>query len=231
MPAEAVLILFARSVRPGRVKTRLTPPLDADQAASVYQRLLATTVARVLQMPFAARVLAVYPDEHCSEMSAAFPEFDLAIPQGRGDLGRKMWKTIADVHERYSRALIAIGADAPDLPNDRFIAACQQIAQGRSALCPGSDGGYCLIAMPTPQPALFDGIDWGTSRVARQTRDAARRGGISLSELASWHDVDTADDLEQLLQRLAVSDDPHLLDLRRELISLKLPNLTPELDR
>ena len=120
MPAAAVLILFARSVRPGLVKTRLTPPLDAAQAASVYQRLMGATVARVRQMPFAARVLAVHPDEHCSEMSAAYEGFDLVIPQGGGNLGRKISKTVAGVHERYGRGVIAIGADAPDLPRDRF---------------------------------------------------------------------------------------------------------------
>ena len=134
------------------------------------------------------------------------------------------------MHERYGRGGIAIGADAPDLPHDRFSKACEQMALGRCVLCPGSDGGYCLIAMPTPQPALFEGIDWGTSRVARQTRDAARRYDIPLSELASWHDVDTVDDLARLLERIGASDDPHLMDLRRELISLKLAYLTLESD-
>ncbi len=230
MQNSTVLILFARSVRPGLVKTRLMPPLNGAQAVSVYQRLLGATVARVRQMPFAARVLAVHPDEHCSEMSAAYPGFDLVIPQGAGDLGQKITRAVACVQERYGGGVIAIGADAPDLPQDRFSEACEQVALGRCVLCPGSDGGYCLIAMPTPQPALFEGIDWGTSRVARQTREAAGRQGIVLSELAGWHDVDTVDDLARLVERIGASDDPHLIGLRRELISLKLPNLTPEPD-
>lgn len=232
MPAgnAAVLVLFARSVRPGRVKTRLTPPLDASTAARVYELLLAATVSRSLELDFAAHLLAVHPDEHCSEMRANWPGFDLVLPQGQGDLGHKLSRIFCDAHERFGAGVVAIGVDAPDLPRERFASASEQIAAGRGAMCASADGGYCLIATPEPIAALFDGIDWGTGGVAAQTRAAAARCGIQLTELEPWQDVDTIDDVAGLLQRLKTTDDPHLAHLRRELNSLKLAGMTPETD-
>ena len=230
MPAAktAVLVLLARSVRSGRVKTRLTPPLDAATAARVYQLLLETTVARSCDLGFAARVLAVYPDEHHAEMTANWPGFDLVLPQGDGDLGQKLSRIFAHAHQRFGAGVVAIGADAPDLPPDRFASACEQIAAGRCAMCASADGGYCLIATPEPAAALFDGIDWGSQRVAAQTRDAAARCGVQLAELEPWQDVDTIEDVAGLLQRLKTTHDPHLVHLRRELNSLKLAGMTLE---
>ncbi len=97
-------------------------------------------------------------------------------------------------------------------------------------MCASADGGYCLIATPEPVAALFDGVDWGTPRVAAQTRAAAIRCGVQLTELEPWQDVDTIEDLAALLQRLTATDDPHLIRLRRQLNSLKLTAMTPETD-
>jgi hypothetical protein len=210
------------------VKTRLTPPLDDRSAAAVYNCLLDATAKSVLQWPSAARVLAVHPPEHLAEMTAGWPGFDLVLPQGPGDLGQKLSRTVAEVCGKYRRGTIAIGADAPDLPADRIEAAADGLTAGIPAICPSSDGGYCLIAVPKPMPTLFEGIDWGGPHVARQTRDAARRSGVRLIELEPWHDVDTFDDLRRLLRRLKSRDEPHLRDLRQSLISLKLPELKSE---
>ncbi len=63
-------------------------------------------------------------------------------------------------------------------------------------LGPSVDGGYYLIGLIEPQPALFRAIPWGTAAVLAQTR--ARIAGCGLRLLKPLRDVDTARDARAL---------------------------------
>jgi glycosyltransferase A (GT-A) superfamily protein (DUF2064 family) len=67
-------------------------------------------------------------------------------------------------------------------------------------LGPASDGGYYLIALNRPQPALFDRIEWSTDRVLTQTREAANALGLPVVLLDEWTDVDDAADLNRIMR-------------------------------
>jgi hypothetical protein len=56
------------------------------------------------------------------------------------------------------------------------------------------------LGLKAPHPALFAGIDWSTERVAAQTRAAAHRCGLALTEIDTWYDVDDPASLGQLLR-------------------------------
>jgi glycosyltransferase A (GT-A) superfamily protein (DUF2064 family) len=45
---------------------------------------------------------------------------------------------------------------------------------------------------------MFDGIDWGTSTVLAQQRDALQRAGLTFVELETLWDVDRPEDLSRL---------------------------------
>jgi glycosyltransferase A (GT-A) superfamily protein (DUF2064 family) len=63
---------------------------------------------------------------------------------------------------------------------------------------PVDDGGYGLIGMRRPQPALFDGMTWSTSSVMAETRRRLTQLGLSWREPARLWDVDVPADLERL---------------------------------
>ena len=108
------------------------------------------------------------------------------------------------------------------IPEDRFDQAARIVSSGACAMCAARDGGYCLLAIPAPRAALFKGIDWGSTRVAEQTRSAARAGGIELCELEPWEDVDTVEDVRRLGERLRSAENDALRELRRRLVWAKL---------
>ncbi|MFP6835202.1 MAG: DUF2064 domain-containing protein, partial [Pseudomonadales bacterium] len=59
---------------------------------------------------------------------------------------------------------------------------------------PAEDGGYGLIGLRKPAPALFENMRWGTDSVLRDTLDRAVRIGLSYELLTTVWDVDNAVD-------------------------------------
>lgn len=53
------LLVIAKEPRPGRVKTRLTPPFTPQEAAELAEAALADTLAAVAAAPAARRVLVL----------------------------------------------------------------------------------------------------------------------------------------------------------------------------
>ena len=63
---------------------------------------------------------------------------------------------------------------------------------------PCEDGGYYLIGLRAPAPALFADMPWSTAAVTEETLARARRLGLRLRLLPSWFDVDRGEDLARL---------------------------------
>ena len=58
-----------------------------------------------------------------------------------------------------------------------------------------SDGGYVLVGLRQPQPALFEDMVWSTPEVMAETRARARALGLRVREFETLWDVDTPSDL------------------------------------
>lgn len=228
MSEQPALILFAKAPIRGFVKRRLCPPLSRQQAVELYAHMLETILTRAGGLGCSPSVLAVSPDDRVADFRSARSEFSLVVGQGQGDLGERLSRIVAEVSRQCGKPMLIIGADAPDLPDRVFKQAADIVGKGRYVMCPSHDGGYCLLGMPRSCPALFSGIAWGSSLVAAQTREAALRAGIDLAELETWRDVDTIADVLDLIERLSGARDPHLIQLRRRLICMKLPTASRE---
>jgi len=99
-------------------------------------------------------------------------------------------------------SVVVVGSDLPDLPSRLLRDALDALRghEARAVLGPASDGGYYLIGLNRPQPALFDRIQWSTERVLAQTRQTAKAQGLQVLLLDEWTDVDDAADLDRLLR-------------------------------
>src|SRR5204863_79628 len=85
-----------------------------------------------------------------------------------------------------------INADSPTLPTRLLVEAVRHLQEpgDRVVLGPAADGGYYLIGLKCFHQRLFEGIDWSTERVYRQTIMRAEEIGLPVAALAEWYDVD-----------------------------------------
>ena len=70
-------------------------------------------------------------------------------------------------------------------------------------MAPMRDGGYGVLALDRPHPALFAAMPWSTDQVAALTRRRAQAAGLDLIELPGWYDVDDTASLALLAAELA----------------------------
>jgi hypothetical protein len=191
------VIVFARAPVPGAAKTRLIPRLGAWRAAALQARL----TARALRTASAARVgevtLCVTPRRNSPAFRplAGKQRVEIGLQRGR-DLGERMAGALARALRRR-RAAIVIGTDCPALtPRDLRRAARLLRGHCDAVLAPAEDGGYVLVGMKKPCPQFFDGIEWGSDSVLRDT--LARAHGLKVKLLRTLWDVDRPEDLARL---------------------------------
>ena len=94
---------------------------------------------------------------------------------------------------------LVIGTDCPAMMPAHLRMAAEMLRGGADAVvCPAEDGGYVLIGMRKPLPALFAGMTWGTAGVMAETRRRLRYQQLAWQEPATLWDVDVPEDLPRL---------------------------------
>lgn len=206
---DAALVIFAKAPIPGQVKTRLCPPLTADEAATLHGSfvldMLERTKAAVakLKLPL-DRYLACLPSAtHVFFKIMEERQGVRLIDQVGDDLGARMAQAFETLFARgYGRVLV-VGTDVPTLPFDYFKQALALLETQDLVLGPALDGGYYLIGLRRASPELFAGIPWSSDQVLRLTQEKATSFGLKAATIAPWRDVDTVDDLKALIDAAA----------------------------
>ncbi len=192
-----VIGLFAKEPLPGKVKTRLTPPLSAEQACLLYGVALQETVAQLLST--GVQLVICYAGRR-DWFSEAFPGLPL-LAQAGDDLGIRMSNAMQALFAAGGVPVLLAGSDSPDLPISLVQLALVQLQETDVAIVPCHDGGYAIIGMRRAETKLFEGIPWSTSRVLEATRQRSRELGLTYHETACWDDLDELDDLRRLVVR------------------------------
>jgi rSAM/selenodomain-associated transferase 1 len=206
-PARCRVVVLAKEPEPGRVKTRLCPPLLPNTAAECHEAFVVDTLSRVRRAaPEAEAVLAVSP---AGVGSQRLREIALArgwrcVEQVSGDLGCRMEALLSEGVKSACRVLL-LGADTPDLPVKIVHDACAALRTSPVVLGPATDGGYYLVGCRDRVPPIFGPeMEWGTSRVWGQTLARLREsdsGGQPVI-LPHWSDVDDWPGLLALAARI-----------------------------
>lgn len=192
-----IVVLFAKQPVPGQVKTRLTPPLSAEQACLLYQTALQETVTRLLSAGLP--LVLCYAGER-DWFRKAFPGLPLLAQTGDG-LGVRMTNAVQALFVAGAGPVLLAGSDSPDLPIPLFEEVLEQLQDADVATVPCQDGGYAIVGMRQPTTELFAEIPWSTSRVLEATRQRSRLLGLIYSETEGWHDLDELADLRHLVAR------------------------------
>jgi rSAM/selenodomain-associated transferase 1 len=195
------LLLFAKAPVSGRVKTRLTPPLPPDEAASLYEACLRDVFALCARER--ARVELWYEDfgSAAQYFSNEFPPS--VQPQAAGDLGERMRNAFERSFADGAQRVMIMGSDVPTLPESVLNAAMDGLREAEMVIGPTLDGGYYLIGFHAAAwlraEVVFSDIGWSSPTVFRSTIDKASAVGLDMRVLPGWYDVDTIDDLRQAL--------------------------------
>jgi uncharacterized protein len=215
------LVIFTRWPSAGRTKTRLIPEFGADSAAHIHRQLIGRTLSAARKLPATAQVVVAMADAPNDADLSSLIGVDLPCVEQRGeDLGERMANAIDDTFRQYpsAEATVLIGVDCPDYSSDLFISAATALASHTVTFAPTEDGGYGLVGVRRDawntelRRAMFEQLDWGTSRVMSESLDRLRRvklmvDGVTpqVAMLETIWDVDTPADAYRAVRSGAIS--------------------------
>lgn len=184
------LIVLAKRPLAGRVKTRLCPPLTAQQAAEVAAAALADTLAAASATPAHRRVLAFD-----APSTSWLPPGWITYRQPVGGLDVRI--TAAFV-EAGRGSTVLIGMDTPQLRAEQLTV----FQPERYGACLGlaADGGYWAIGLrdPSAAPAVVMGVPMSTSYTGAAQLSRLQAHGLVVQLLDELTDVDTIADADHV---------------------------------
>lgn len=216
MRGDNALILLGKAPAPGKVKTRMCPPLSLRGAAEFYACLLADIAVEAANLRGVRRYLFYAPRGGKAHfLAASFSRF-LLREQAGGDLGERMARAAEEAFADGAHRVVLIGADCPALSAARIRSAFGELANAADAVFgPAGDGGFYLAALNEPAPSLFRGIRWSAPTVLASVLSRCRKAGMTYALLPVESDVDTGDDLAGLRRWARTHPRPPCLRTRR----------------
>jgi rSAM/selenodomain-associated transferase 1 len=206
-PSTCAIAVMAKASIRGRAKTRLIPTLTPEQATDLNTSFLRDVADNLI----AASALANITAHMAYAPAGSAPFFKSILPDSIGlietvkpTLGECLLHAARTLLDAGSTSVCLLNSDSPTLPVAYLVAAATVLAVpgDRVVLGPSTDGGYYLIGIKQAHAGLFDGIDWSTERVFRQTVARAGELGLAVHELPTWYDVDDAASLGTLIGEL-----------------------------
>ncbi len=204
MPSGRAIGIVTKAPVAGNVKTRLAGQLGAATAADLYMAFLRDALVTAAAVPNATVAIFHPPNDDTAVLERVRPPgVQLRAETGTGytEILPNALRSLLDGAEVAALA----GADSPSLPGSLIVDAFDAVESGAAdvAICPATDGGYCLLATNSDYPSLFESVDWSTARVFDQMRSNAQAAGLRLHALPPWYDIDDVAELEQLASDLA----------------------------
>ncbi|MCH2230839.1 MAG: TIGR04282 family arsenosugar biosynthesis glycosyltransferase [Crocinitomicaceae bacterium] len=189
--SENLLIVFAKNVAFGKVKTRLAKSVGDLGAFDVYKRLLNITQQESLKVSNCD--LHVYFSDEVIE--SAWPDTKKFVQKG-DDLGQRMMNAFEDGFAQGYKRIIGVGSDLPDLNAGLMELGLKTLEKNDTVFGPSEDGGYYLVGMRQSTPCIFENKPWSTEALLTVTLEELKEKGYSTKTLISLNDVDNIEDLK-----------------------------------
>jgi rSAM/selenodomain-associated transferase 1 len=205
---RCAIAIMIKTPRNGFSKTRLSPPLQAEEAAKISSCFLRDTSAAIEALmrddPFVVGAAVYTPVGSEAELEGLLPSQFKMLAQRDGDLGSRLSGAAEDLFSLGFSAVCLVDSDSPTLPVDNLQAMTASLKDGadRLVIGPCVDGGYYLLGMRRSHAALFEKIDWSTSSVYEQTIYRSKEINLRTVELPMWYDVDDPVSLDRLFSEL-----------------------------
>jgi uncharacterized protein len=187
---RATVVIAKRPVA-GRVKTRLCPPLSADEAATVAEAALADTLDEVRRVDGRHIVALDGPPCDADREAPWLPDGFERIDQGTGTLNDRL----DHICRVVGGPLVIIAMDTPQVTAEEIDAAHAALDGDDDVVFgPTDDGGYWLVGCRQVVPGLFDDVRMSMPCTLDDQRRQADRLGLRVATVATLRDVDTFDD-------------------------------------
>ncbi|MGW8062257.1 TIGR04282 family arsenosugar biosynthesis glycosyltransferase [Streptomyces ziwulingensis] len=186
---STTLLVIAKEPRPGRVKTRLTPPHSPAEAAALAEAALTDTLRAVAAARARRRVLVLD-----GSPGPWLPSGFDVVPQCAGGLDARL----ADAFAGCAGPALLIGMDTPQVTPELLgvdFAGCD------AYFGPAEDGGFWALGLARPDPALLRGVPMSTPTTGAVQRERLRSAGLLVRDLPRLRDVDTAADARAVAAR------------------------------
>ena len=195
----AQLVVIAKAPVPGRVKTRLTPPFSPRQAARLAEAALADTLAAAAKVPAARHVIALD-----GTPGPWLPGgFEVISQRGRG-LDERIAAALGEAYARVPVPVVLIGMDTPQVTPGLLESALRPLADGTAdaVFGPAADGGFWLLGLRRPDPALVVGVPMSTARTGAVQLARLAGAGLRVRQLPCRLDVDCAADADAVAEQI-----------------------------
>lgn len=181
--ARASLIVLAKAPIPGRCKTRLCPPCNADEAAALAEAALADTLDAASRAG-AARVVLALDGEPGIWLPAG-----IEVVGQRGD---GLDERIAAAFEDAGGPAVLIGMDTPQVTPQLLDEAMRTLERAGvdAVLGPALDGGWWAAGLRRPDRRAFAGVPMSTTRTGRAQARRFRARRLRVASLPALRDVD-----------------------------------------
>ena len=179
---DVQLLVLAKAPVPGLVKTRLCPPCDPVEAATIAEAALFTTLEVVADTPARRRILVL-------DGVMDPPPLELHVIPQRGDgLGDRL----ASAFDDTGAPSLLIGMDTPQVSTSLLAHAMSHVVQpGTDAvLGPTIDGGYWAIGFKEVHPEAFEGVPMSVDMTFERQLEKLTSLGLEVALLPPLVDVD-----------------------------------------
>ena len=189
------LLIMAKSPVPGQVKTRLCPPLTAEEAADVAAASLLDTLDAALSTPGAVPVVALAGVVRREDVRDALAECAV-IPQRGWTFADRLVHAHADI-ARFGMPVLQIGMDTPQVTPE-LLESCAEFDE--AALGFALDGGWWALGLRDPlRAAVLRDVPMSQADTGLRTLEALQGwtrtpgapDGLRVRNLPILSDVDT----------------------------------------
>lgn len=176
------LIIIAKETLPGRVKTRLHPPLSLAAAADLAAASVADTLAAVAGLPASRRILlfdGIIPPVGADDYEV--------IQQVAGGLDER----IAAIFDSVDGRTVLIGMDTPQVSAAHLAPVFEKSYGVDAWFGPAADGGFWALGMEVPRGDLVRGVPMSCDDTGAIQLSRLRSAGLRVATLPTLTDVDT----------------------------------------
>ena len=177
------IVLLAKEPIPGKVKTRLHPPLTLDDAARIAAAAIDDTLEVLSGVPAASRVIA-FDGEN---VPAAARDYRV-LKQTDGPLDERL----AAVFDALAgKPVLLVGMDTPQLTAEMIAPVVGPWPDGVDAwFGPATDGGWWALALREARGDLLRGVPTSRADTGDLQLERLRQAGLGVGMLPMLTDVD-----------------------------------------
>jgi uncharacterized protein len=202
------VLVVAKAPEAGLVKTRLMPPLTADEAAAVAAAALQDTITVAVEAVSGdrSRVVVAWTGDVTRAHSSKKLEGALTgcalIPQRGDSFAERLVHAHADAAAaRPGAVIVQIGMDTPQVTVEQLRGCARRLHSGvvQAVLGPAADGGWWLLGLAEPQLAkvLVD-VPMSLPTTGERTLVALESAGAKVALANRLRDVDTWSDAREV---------------------------------